>query len=208
MINLLPADDKRQLRASRANTLLLRYNILMLGAFVFMMIAVGIAYVFLTNTQATAEKTVLDNQKEVSGFAEVQAQEKKFKENLSTAKTILDKEVIYTRTILAISKLLPSGIVLDNLNLDAQTFGTQTTLAVQSKDIPTAVALKTALEGSPIFSNVHFQSIQSAATPGTKYPITVNLNVTIDKEEALRDPSADQPTSVTTEKTATPGVSP
>ena len=193
MINLLPLTEKRQLRASRSNTLLLRYNIFLLGALAFMLLAIGVAYVFLTTTQASAEKTVLDNQKEVSGFAEVQAQEKQFKENLSTAKTILDKEVIYTRTILEISQLLPAGIVLQNLDLDAQTFGTQTTLAIKSKDIPTAVTLKTSLENSPLFSNVHFESIQTAKTDDG-YPVTVNLNVTIDKNAALgiKTPGATQ----------------
>lgn len=206
MINLLPPEDKRQLRASRANSLLLRYNILLLGALGFMLLAIGVTYVFLTSTQATAEKTVQDNQKEVTGFAEVQAQEKQFKENLDTAKFVLDKEIIYTRTILAIAKLLPSGIVLQNLNLDAQTFGTQTTLAVQAKDIATAVKLKTALEGSPLFSNVHFASIQSASGGGS-YPVAVSLNVTINKEAALRDNSKET-AAPNAAPTAVPGVSP
>lgn len=207
MINLLPPDDKRQLHASRANSLLLRYNIFLLGALAFMILAIGVAYVFLTTTQATAEQVILDNEKEVSGYAEVQQQEKQFKDNLATAKVILDKEVIYTRTILAISQLLPSGIVLQNLNLDAQTFGTQTTLTVQSKDIPTAVSLKTSLEGSPLFSNVHFQSIQTASGAGS-YPVSVSLNVTINKEAALRNVSEGSSAMDSEQQTAIPGVSP
>lgn len=186
MINLLPPDEKRQLSASRANSLLLRYNIFLLGALAFLGVAIGVTYVFLTTTQATAEGTVAQNQQEVAAFAEVQNQEKQFKSHLATAKEILDKEIIYTKTILAVSKLLPSGIVLQNLNLDAETFGTQTTLAVQASSLAAAVNLKNSLEDSPLFSNVHFQSINSTAGggAGAGYPVSVSLNVTINNDEA------------------------
>ncbi|MDB5167852.1 MAG: hypothetical protein JWO55_110 [Candidatus Saccharibacteria bacterium] len=187
MINLLPPNDKRQLSASRANTLLLRYNIFLLGALAFLCLSIGVTYVFLTNTQTAAEKTVSENQQEVAGYANIQQQEKAFKEHLQTAKQILDKEIIYTKTILAVSNLLPSGIVIQNLNLDAQTFGTQTNLAVQAKTLSAAVSLKNSLEESPLFSNVHFQSISSTPASGADaaYPVAVTLNVTIDKNAAL-----------------------
>lgn len=191
MINLLPPEEKRQLAASRANSLLLRYNIFLVGALGFLGVAIAVTYVFLTSINATAEQTVTNNQKEVAGFAAIQTQEQQFKSNLATAKQILDKEVIYTKAILAVSRLLPRGIVIQNLSLDAQTFGTETTLSVQAKSLTAAVDLKNSLEESPLFSNVHFESIATSDSSASGYPVAVSLAVTIDKDAALSTPSSE-----------------
>jgi Tfp pilus assembly protein PilN len=186
MMNLLPREEKRQLQAARSNTLLLRYNIFLVGVIVFLGAGTGITYVFLNNTNTNAEAQISENQSKVSSYAAVQSQANEFRSNLTTAKQILDREVAYTKVILEISNALPAGIVLENLSLDSQTFGTETILVAHAKDYSRALALKDAFGKSPLFSNVHFQSITSAdggsANPG--YPITINLGVTIKKDAA------------------------
>ena len=183
MINLLPPEHKRDIKAARANTLLIRYNVLLLGIFVFMLLAIGVVYVYLANTKAGAETTIKDNQAKVANFAAVEEQAQLFRQNLATAKQILDREVNYTKVILRIANTLPSGVVLSNLTLDAASFGTETTLVAQTKSYEQATALKDALTNSGLFSDVHFQSIV-ASEGGGDYPITVNLYVTFKKEAA------------------------
>lgn len=182
MINLLPPEEKRELRAARTNSLLLRYNLLLMGAVLFLALAIGIAYVYLTAAKVNAETTITENKAKVADFSEVQTEADAFRSNLTTAKQILDNEVIYTKVILAIAALMPSGTVLDKLSLDSQTFGTQTTLSAQAKSYDDALRLKDSFQNSPLFSNVHFQSINSGGQP--PYPLTVNLNVTIKKDAA------------------------
>lgn len=184
MINLLPHDETRQLRAARTNVLLLRYNILLIGAVVFLLISVGITYLQLARTKDLAENKIADNTTRSSSFAPVENQANQFRTNLGTAKQILDKEVAYTDVVLAIAKVLPSGIVLDNLNLDAQTFGTPITLIAYAKNYESALSLKDSFQKSNIFSDVHFESISrgdSTTTPD--YPVTVNISVTIIKDK-------------------------
>jgi Tfp pilus assembly protein PilN len=185
MINLLPPEEKRQLRAARTNVLLLRYNILLLAAIAFSGLAVGITYVYLTTAKANAIATINDNNTKVGQYADVQVQASRFRQNLATAKQILAGDVTYSKVILQIAHLLPSGVILENLNLDAQTFGTETSLVAQAKDYGAAIALKDSLQKSTLFSDVHFQSI-AANTSGTAsaYPITVNLSVTFKKDAA------------------------
>lgn len=185
MINLLPHEQKRQLRAARVNTLLLRYNILILIAVGFLATAEGFTYFYLVNTKTAAEATITENRAKAVNYVPIEAQAQLFRNNLATAKQILDREVTYTKVILEISKLLPSGVVLDTLNLDSQTFGTQTTLTAQAKDYNRALALKDSFENSTLFSNVHFQSIATTDTPkNPAYPVDVNINVTIKKDAA------------------------
>lgn len=183
MINLLPHEEKRQLQAARTNTLLIRYNFIFLGVIAFMGIAVGVTFIFLTNTKANAERTLQENESKVGQYAAIDTEAKQFRKNLLTAKQILDNQTTYSKTILAIARLLPSGVVLQNLNLDAQTFGTPTSLVAQAKTYDDALALKESFEKSSLFSDVHFESIASG-TSTDGYPIAVNLSVTIKKDAA------------------------
>lgn len=185
MINLLPHDEQRQLRAARTNVLLLRYNVLLLGAIIFLVVAVSITYLQLTNTKVLAQTNIAQNNDKSSSFIPVKNQADQFRTNLATAKQILDREVTYTKVVLAIAKVLPSGVVLENLSLDAQTFGTSTTLVAHAKDYSRALALKESFQTSSLFSDVHFDSIASGdSTSNAEYPVTVNMNVTIIKDAA------------------------
>jgi Tfp pilus assembly protein PilN len=183
MINLLPPSDKRQIQAGRSNTLLVRYNLFLLGALGFLMLAIGVVYFYLGTTKANSELVIQENQAKVSSYTAVEQQATQFKSNLTTAKQILDKEVVYTKVILAISALIPKGVVLENLNLDAKTFGTETILPARAKSVDDALALKNSFQNSPLFSNVHFQSITTVENGG-EYPVSVNLSVTIKKDVA------------------------
>ncbi|MDN5275001.1 MAG: hypothetical protein JWP06_902 [Candidatus Saccharibacteria bacterium] len=185
MINLLPHEEQRQLRAARTNVLLLRYNVLLLGAVIFIVIAVSITYLQLTNTKLLAQTAITDNNTKSSSFIPIKNQADQFRTNLATAKQILDREVTYTKVVLAIAKVLPSGVVLENLTLDSQTFGTSTTLVAHAKDSSRALALKESFQTSNLFSDVHFDSIANGdSTSNADYPVTINLNVTITKDAA------------------------
>lgn len=182
MINLLPPEHKQDIQAARTNTLLIKYNLLLLGVLAFLMLAIGVVYVYLSNTKAGSEITIKENKEKVAGFASTEQEAQIFRQNLSTAKQILDREVNYTNVILKISRILPSGTVLTNLSLDASQFGKETTLAAQVKDYDKAIALKDALSQSGLFTDVHFQTITASADGD--YPVTVNLFVTFNKEAA------------------------
>lgn len=185
MINLLPHEEQSQLRAARTNVLLLRYNILLLSAVAFIILAVGVTYIQLTNTKTLAETDIAQNNSKSSSFIPIENQAAQFRTNLGTAKQILDREVTYTKVVLAIAKVLPSGVILDTLSLDSQTFGTATTLVAHAKDYSRALALKDSFQKSTLFTDVHFESIatgEGATNPN--YPVTVNLNVTITKDAA------------------------
>jgi Tfp pilus assembly protein PilN len=183
MINLLPPAEKKELRAARTNVLLLRYNFFLLGAVVFLAVATTVTYVYLTTTKTTAVQVIDNNRAKVSGYAATAAQAEQFRSNLATAKQILDHEVTYSKIIVGISQSLPSGVILSNLNLDAQTFGTETTLNTRAKNYDRALALKEALEKSALFTDVHFQSITTGDSTDSAYPVTVILNVTIKKDQ-------------------------
>lgn len=182
MINLLPFEEKRQIQAARTNVLLLRYALLTLGAMVLTGLMVGAGFVIMSTSKAEAEKKIALNATKESSYNSVKADAQTFRTNLSTAKTILDKEVNYTKVVIAIAQTLPAGIVLDNLDLDANTFGTPFVLSAKAKSYDDGLALKSALEKSTIFSNVSLQGMTLASSSDDAYPVSVQLNVTINKQ--------------------------
>lgn len=182
MINLLPPDSKKQLRAARSNRLLLRYNILLLVAFLFLLGAIGTVYVFLSSAKANAESTIEYNRSKVSDYAATESQANSFRQNLSSAKQILDSDIAYTKVILEISQVLPKGVVLDTLSLDSKSFGNPTTLAARATDYSTAIALKNSLQSSSLFTDVSILSVTGGGDGS--YPISVSLSVTIRKDAA------------------------
>lgn len=184
MINLLPPEEKRQIRAARSNSLLFRYNVFSLGALIFLLAATAVTYLFLTSVQNRAEQTISDSQSRVSQYQDVRMEADTFKKDLATAKQILDREVTYTNVILQISRLLPSGVVLEQLDLDASTFGTPTTLTAKAKSNAAALQLKEAFQSSPLFEDVHFRTITSVEE--SDYPYAVTLGITITKKAATQ----------------------
>lgn len=183
MINLLPDSYKKEIRAARSNVILLRYNFLLLGVAGFLILSGLIVFAVLGAAKGSAQATSESNTSRAAEFASTGLQANEYRENLKTAKKILDNEVIYTDLVFAITNLLPSGIILDGLNLNSKEFGTQTLLSAHAKNYAAVTALKQAFEKSTVFSNVHFQSINASEAAGssTGYPIGVSINVTMNK---------------------------
>lgn len=184
MINLLPPDQLRELRAARANTLLLRYNVFLVGVLIFIVLSLIVVFFYLNTIKTAAETTKRDNDAKVISYAPINTEATAFRNDLATAKTILDKEVTYSKTILTVASVLPQGVVLDNLNLDAATFGAPTILALKARDQESALAAKNAFQKSPIFSDVHFTNISTGKGSSDKYPVTASLSVVISKDAA------------------------
>ncbi len=184
MINLLSPEDRRQLRAARSNTLLLRYTIL-LGLVVVLLVVemVGI-YFILSVDKARNEEVIRENDAKTADFAVTKTSAAQFKSDLATAKYILGNQVPYTKLITTIANILPSDAIIETLALNPATFGTSTQLTINTKSYQSAINVKQFLQKSTIFTDVSFQSVaQNVENPGV-YPFTAIYNVTIARDAA------------------------
>lgn len=182
MINVLPPADKRELTASRTNTLLIRYIFLMVAFTVLVALEMLGIYFILENSKQAYQKTIEENAREVASQADVERKATEFKTNLSTAKTILDKQVHYTAIIKDVSDLIPPGVVMDTLTVDPATFGTPTTIDIQTKTYSDAIAFKSKLDKSKKFTNVSFKNITLKAGATETYKYNATLNLTFSKD--------------------------
>lgn len=186
MINLLPPALKKDVTTGRINVILVRYlwllilSIGVLGAFIVFTILV------LQGIRSTAESQISENAQKAESYTPVQVRAATFQANLAIAKSILSRQVDYSTIILDISAHIPSGVVLENLSLDAKTFGTPMEIRAKARSRDAANNLKDSLESSAIFKDVQFKSLTST-TDTSGYVMSVVLQATIDKDKVARE---------------------
>ncbi len=186
MINLLPDDAKTEIRAARTNVILVKYiAILGIGLIFLGSVFLG-AYFVLLSTKASAQATIDENASKSTAYNSVKLAASSLTASLASAKSILDKEVDYTRILTSIAQAMPPGVVLDSLSLSPTTLGVPMTLQAFAKTTEAALALKTNFQKSTLFSNVTLISITDSPSGQTgAYPKTISLSLTINRSPNL-----------------------
>ena len=124
MINLLSPEERKQIKAARANSILMRYVVMSLIVVVIIIVELISSYFMLVFNQSTSRETINDNQSKSSAFSSVKSDAEKYRSNLRVAKYILDTQAPYTDILNAIAKRLPNGASLTGISIDPTTFGT------------------------------------------------------------------------------------
>lgn len=190
MINLLPDERKQNMRAARMNVVLLRYNLFTLAAIIIVAIVCLGFYIILKTDQSNALSTSRTNSTQEAAFGDVKKAADNYRNNLTVAKQILNNSISYTDVIVAITKLLPKGVVLDSINLKAADFGQQTTFSAHAANYTAAIQLKQNFQSSKVFTNVFFQTLTdanvgTAGIPDQQYPISVSISAKLNKAGAF-----------------------
>jgi hypothetical protein len=181
MINLLPDDTKRDIRAARMNVVLLRYVLFTSSMLILLIGFCLLFYVILHATQSKAVTTNEDNNAKAASLSKVRTSADEYKNNLTIAGKILDNGVNYTSVIFTIAQLLPSGVVLDGVNLSAADFGQQTSFSAHAKTYDKAKELKQNFQNSKLFTNVYFQNLTDSGDTKNPYPIAVTISAKLNK---------------------------
>lgn len=184
MINLLPDERKAEIRAGRTNVLLLRYIFITVTAVVVLGGLLAGSYVVLDSAKQSAQLKVSENQSRVAAYNDVRSQADSFRTDLATAKAVLDDDTSFTELIYKIANIVPRNVILDDLNLDPATFGSDTIITASAKTFSDAGKLKDSFtKNGEVFSSVQIQSLTSAddASTDNEYPVKVILKVVINK---------------------------
>lgn len=182
MINLLPSDNVRQLKAARANTLLIRYLIITAVLILLLLGAVAATHQLLTAQKSAAESRIADNQVKTVDYQSVQQQADTLRGALGSAKTALDQDIHYSNALLRIAAALPANTRINSLSLDAQSFDQPLTLEATVTSEEEAYALRTGLESSEYIvpGTVKFGKLTAPGADNPNY--TLEISVTFKKE--------------------------
>lgn len=183
MINLLPPQEKKQIQAAQANVLLWRYSVVTLLLAGLLAAFVVIVFIILGADRANSEAELKRSEEHSQKYRDVQQQVTTFSNDLKTAKAILQKDVRYSQIAMKIGNVIPAGITLQTLTLDAATFDKPTVFVATGQSYNDALRLKKAMEESPLFQNVSLSSVSRDEKTGQ---VTININATIVSAEAKK----------------------
>ncbi len=192
MINLMPPPVYKDLKAARLNVVLVRYVIMLLALVIMVAIVYGVGF-WLVNGEKKAMTSRLHQQNEQSKeYAEVQSEAKVFRDNLKTAKSILDNGTPYSKFLTILARDIPDGTFISSLSLGGSSTGAgrsanSTDIRARAISYEKAVALKDSLEESKLFENVRVTSIyrpdniDGLSGLEKKYPHEVTMSATLSK---------------------------
>lgn len=189
MINLLPPQEKKQISAGRVNVILRRYCVVSLMFAGLLFLTIGGFYLFLESSRSAAQNKINEGNEKLAQYQSVQKDVNDFTKDLTAAKSIISGEAHYSSIIPKIAQRVPYGMVLESLTLDTSALDKPLSLVALGKNKGDAIRLKTSLEESEIFKDVHLESIVYSDGKSDKksndYPITITISVT-PKPEVLK----------------------
>jgi len=184
MINLLPYDVKHQLKAAKVNVALLRYSLIICASIIFLSAVCFGIYILLSTTKSDAQNSVLETQVQNEGsLSSTEAQANTIRSNLTRAKTVLDRDLRYSNVLMRMAAILPSGVVLDDITLDSDSFNTPLDLELRARNNDAALDLKSRFQNSPYFSGFNLRGLSQSGT--SEYPTIINITITINRSAAL-----------------------
>lgn len=182
MINLSPYDLKKQIKAARANSLLVKYLIILMLASLFIGIICATFYVILEDsrpapiTATPATKTAVPQTADLNGYNQARIQATKINNDLQNAKNILSEQISYSAILTEIANILPSGTIIDKLDLSTNTLN-NLSLKIYSKSSSASSEIKQNIEKSSILSNFNLKSVKTETTNPAGYSTTIEITV-------------------------------
>lgn len=194
MINLLPPELKKQVRAARHNVILMTYcvvissSILMVGG----IFAVGL---WADNNDRVLAQNAKDVSTQAAGaFTKTRSAAEAFAKDLTAARAILGSNVSFSKLILDIASVIPKGVILNTLSLGTTSSNPNAPIDISGRAVSAeaAIHLKNSLEESSVFENVSIVNLNrtdySAVTDPDPilihYPFDVSLKAQFTKTTA------------------------
>lgn len=183
MINLLPIETKKELRAARTNTTLIRYLIFIGFSIAFLIIASLVSYWFLIGIEDNNKKAVSDQKTVQTAYDSAKKQLDTMTNDVAIASSIIDQQTNFSSIITDFASVVPDGIVIDNLKINTSDIGKSITITGKAISESVVNTLRNNLSGSENYSSPSVQSVSDSRD--SNYPISININVTINRKASL-----------------------
>ena len=180
MINLLPDETKKQLRAAHSNVILIRYLVILGAAATFLVLAFAVSYYFIFNIKSANNTADNNSQSTTILYSSAKKQLTALQSSLSTAKNILNQQISYSDVITNIATILPSGIVINKLTLTNNLTGPIATFKALATSANGAAEIKENFTKSLLFSN-YSETITNNQNDPSGFPVQVSISVTLNK---------------------------
>jgi len=188
MINLLPTPLKKDIKAARANNILVKYLVvLFFGAIFLAMISYG-TFLILDSLKTSASNIIQDNTSKSAEYLELRSQVQQADNQISGSSNIINQEVKYSKILTGLASIMPSGTVIDQISLGQDVFLTNSSITFYASTADAVAKLKNSLEASApsgLFRSVNFKALSgSDQSTVNGYNNKLTVDVIFNKEFA------------------------
>lgn len=188
MINLLPQDNRKQLKASVMNVSLLRYVLFFVGTLLAMAASVGFIYIALLQSKSSLTNQLEESKQRALAIANIKTESEKLRQDIKNTDTIFNSQVHYSNLLTAVAKTLPSDVYILSFIIShaelAKTAPTVKTISIIAKNNDKVIETKKALEQSSYISSVSINSVTTEEKTGL---IEASLQITFDKQGLAKE---------------------
>lgn len=188
MINLLPREKLRQLKAAQQNTLFIRYTTLSMISLVATVIIFGVTFIFLKAAEHQGNMTAEQNTTKLASYSSVRQEAKDYENNLKVAKHLLDQNIPYTNALLNIASAIPQNTILQSITLSPASVKSPFTLNARTVSYEGAIKLRDSLSEKRIGTDVKLLSVtddrgvdgqsgEGSDPLVAKYPFSVSIQL-------------------------------
>ncbi len=192
MINLLPGEMKKDIRAARLNVVLIQYAIALLLLTLLVTAVYGVGFWLAYTDKTATDRRIASQATQTAEFEGLKKKADAFRSDLKIAKTILTGGTVYSNFLISLGQQMPEGTIVSSLALSEANIGKEITFQARTESYPKALELKAALEATPLFENVSLDDVtrppQLTGLGGisAKYPFEVSLRATVSRQGATR----------------------
>lgn len=180
MINLLPYDTVKELRAGQTNAHLLNFIVMLAVAVVFVACVTALAYIGLLAARNDAMERDTSAQQALAARSQDSKQIESFRKSLDDAEKITSVQARYSEIFIAIGKALPSNAVIKNLSVEPANINQGIDMTVYSKTKEAMTEIKNNMQANEeVFKDVSFSSVDfNTCDPSAqKYSCEAVVNV-------------------------------
>lgn len=180
MINLIDADAKRDLKAARANVVLVTYCLVVAATVLCVVGLFLFSHWWLNKTIADAAAQKTANDAKTAPYQTVKDQAAAFSLNLGKIQSVLNNRSHYSTALLNIAESLPSGAYLNTVTFSPTFLTTPLKISANTPTNQAALTLKATLTQSPIYSKVTLDSVNCGGLNGSS--CAVSLTATLNQK--------------------------
>lgn len=177
MINLLPQENRKHLKSSQLNTILLKYVFFFASTLAALTASIGFIYLNLIYTKISLEKNLGDARNRAQTIAKSKQEASELRSQIQEINTVYDQQSHYSQLFTALAKQLPTDVIISSFHVGTNVFSKPQILQIHTYDHNKVIETKRALEKADFILGVSINNVTTdQKTDIISSTLTINFN--------------------------------
>lgn len=179
MINLLPQENRKHLKASQLNTVLLKYVFFFASTLIALTVSIGFIYLNLFYTKISIDKNLEDARGRAQTIAKSKQEASELQTQIQNIDKIYNQQIHYSKVLTALAQQLPDDVIIDAFHIGSNAFSKPQTIQIHAQNHDKVIETKRALEKATFIAGV---AINNVNTDQKNNVVSGTLTVSFNKQ--------------------------